>query len=106
MWTAAGCCSKAGLRPWLMREITIRKLRLVMFAALFFVELGFLITFYIVPQFQSRNAPMGHWEKEIPFRDGPAAWVALVALITLLALGNIGLIVAMWRAYRGLKAGD
>jgi hypothetical protein len=74
-----------------------------MFVGLLCLEIALIISFYILPQFQERVAPFGHWEMETPLRDSPGMWGALIAFLGLLALGNIALIVLIWRSFKELK---
>ena len=67
------------------------------------LELSLIIGFYILPQFQARNAPVGHWEMETPLGNGPGLWLALMVFLGLLALGNIALIIMIWRSVKKLK---
>jgi hypothetical protein len=78
-------------------------MRLMMFVGLLCLEMTLVIGFYIVPQFQARNAPVGHWEMETPLGDGSGLWVALIAFLGLLILGNIGLVVTIRRAFKELR---
>jgi hypothetical protein len=80
--------------------------RLMMCVGLLCLELSLIIAFYIVPQFQARNAPVGHWEMETPLGNGPGLWAGLIVFLGLLALGNIGLIIMIWRAFKELKIND
>ncbi len=38
--------------------------------------------------------------------NGPGLWAALIVFLGLLALGNIGLIIMIWRAFKELKIND
>jgi hypothetical protein len=77
--------------------------RLSIFMGLLCLETTLVIGFYIVPQYQARNAPVGHWEMETPLRNSPGLWVALIAILGLLILGNIGLMVMIRRAFKELR---
>jgi hypothetical protein len=85
---------------------TKKAMRLMVYLGLLCLETILLIGFYIIPQFQARNAPEGHWEMETPLHDGPALWIALVAFLGLVTAGNVGLIIMIWRGFKDLKAND
>jgi hypothetical protein len=78
----------------------------MMWVGLLCLEMGLVLGFYIVPQFQAPNVPLGHWEMETPLHDSPGLWVALIAFLGLLTLGNIGLIIVIWRRFKDLKVND
>ncbi len=75
-----------------------------MWVGLLCLETGLVLAFYVVPQFQARHAPVGHWESETPLHGSPEAWVTLVVFLTLLTLGNVGLIITIWRGFNDLRA--
>jgi hypothetical protein len=77
-----------------------------MFAGMLAVELSLIPVFYVVPQFGARNTPLGGWQMETPFRN--ALWLpfVLIAFFSLFALGNIGLLITIWRAVKDLKVND
>ena len=79
-------------------------MRLLVWIGLLCLEMGLIVGFYVVPQFQARNAPVGHWEMERP--DGPGLWVAVIALLGLFTLGNIGLVVVIWGRFKDLRVND
>jgi hypothetical protein len=83
-----------------------KALRLALFAGILIVELGFIAAFYVIPQFEAQNAPLGRWEMETPFRN--ALWLpfVLMAFFSLFALANIGLFITLWRAVQDLKVND
>jgi hypothetical protein len=86
----------------------IRKaLRLIVLAGILVVELSLIAAFYVVPQFEVRNAPAGHWEMETPLRNS-SSWLpfVLIGFLGIFALGNIGLVITIWRAVKGLKVSD
>ena len=70
------------------------------------MEMSLIVGFWVSPQFQARNAPAGHWEMETPLHDGPGLWIALIAFLGLITLGNIGLIIMIWRGFKSLKANN
>jgi Na+/H+ antiporter NhaA len=70
------------------------------------LELSLIIGFCILPQFQARNAPVGHWEMETPLGNGPGLWLALIVFLGLLALDNIGVIIVIWQSVKKLKIND
>jgi hypothetical protein len=76
------------------------------YVALLCLELSLIVGFYVIPEFQARNAPVGHWEMETPLHNSPGLWAALIASLGLITLGNIGLITMIRRAYKDLKAND
>jgi len=78
----------------------------MMWVGLLCLEMSLVTAFYIIPQFQARNAPEGHWEMETPLHESPGLWVALLALLGLFALGNIGLIILIWRGFKDLKVSE
>ncbi len=77
-----------------------------MWVGLLCLEMGLVFGFYILPQFQARHAPEGHWELETPLRGSPGVLVALVVLLTLLTLGNIGLIITIWRGFKDFRVSE
>lgn len=83
---------------------TKKMIRLALWIGLLCVEIGLVFAFYVVPQFQARNAPPGHWEMETPRLDGMGLWIALILVVGIFTLGNIGLILTIWRKYKELKA--
>lgn len=85
----------------------IRKaLRLIVFAGILVVELSLIAVFCVVPQFEVRNAPAGHWEMETPLRNSSWLPFVLIGFLGIFALGNIGLVITIWRAVKGLKVSD
>jgi len=86
---------------------TKRTLRFVMLLGLLVLEVGLVIGFYVVPEFHAQKyAPLGHWEMETPLRDSPGMRVGLIAFFGLFTLGNAGLIILLWRAFKDLKVND
>jgi hypothetical protein len=85
-----------------VRSKTNSSLQLALWIGLLCVEIAFVFAFFIVPQFQARNAPQGHWEMERP--DGP--WLSVAAIVWLGAfiMGNVGLIVIIRRRFKELKS--
>ena len=86
-----------------MRSKPTKVLRFVMFLGLLVLELGLIVGFYILPQFQARNAPATHLEMETPLHDSPGVRVAVIAYLGLPAVGNLGLMTMVWRAFKELK---
>jgi hypothetical protein len=86
-----------------MRPRPMKTMRLMILVGLVCLEISLIIGFYILPQFQARNAPLGHWEMETPLRDSPGGWAVLIAFLGLLTFGNIGLMVMIWPAFKELK---
>jgi len=85
----------------------------MMWVGLLCLETPLAIWFYVfpwfyvaLPQFQVGNAPQGHWEMETPLRDSPWLWAALIAFYGVLILGNVGLIIVIWRRFKDLKLND
>jgi hypothetical protein len=78
--------------------------RLALWMGFLCLEAGLVLAFYVVPQFQARNAPPGHWEMETPRLGGVGLWIALILAVAIFTLGNIGLILIIWRRYKELKA--
>ena len=76
---------------------------LALWLGLLCVETGLVLTLYVVPQFQARNAPVGHWQMEIPSLSGIGLWIALILVVGIFTLGNLGLILTIWRKYKDLK---
>jgi hypothetical protein len=76
------------------------------FAGILIVELTLIVVFYIVPQFEPRNAPAAHWEMETPLGDNLWLPVVLMAFLGLFTLGNIGLVVAHWQTVKDLKTNN
>jgi hypothetical protein len=79
-----------------MRSKPTKVLRFVMFLGLLVLELGLVVGFYILPQFQARNAPATHLEMEAPLHDSLGMRVAVIAYLGLLAVGNLGLMTMVW----------
>ena len=86
-----------------MRSRATKVLRFGMFLGLLVLEMGLIVGFYILPQFQARNAPAGHWEMETPLHDSPGMRLAVIAFLGLVAVGTIGLMTMVWRAFKELK---
>jgi len=77
--------------------------RLVLYVGLLCLEVSLVLGFYTFTQFEARNAPTGHWEKETPLHNAPAIlWIGLVAFFGLVLRGNIGLVVMIWLELRNL----
>lgn len=78
-----------------------------MLAGILVVELSLIAAFYVVPQFEVRKAPAGHWEMETPLCNS-SSWLpfVLIGFLGIFALGNIGLVITIWRAVKGLKVSD
>jgi hypothetical protein len=89
-----------------MRSRPTKVLRFVIFLGLLVLELSLIVGFYILPLFQARNSPAGHWEMETPLHDSLGLRVALIAFLGLLAVGNIGLLAMVWRAFKELKINE
>jgi hypothetical protein len=45
-----------------------------------------------------------NWEMETPRLGGVGLWIALILAVAIFTLGNIGLILIIWRRYKELKA--
>ena len=89
-----------------MRSRPTKVLRFGMFLGLLVLEMSLIAGFYILPQFQARNAPAGHWEMETPLHDSLGGRVAVIAFLGLLVVGNIGLMTMVWRAFKELKINE
>ena len=89
-----------------MRSRPTKVLRFGMFLGLLVLEMSLIVGFYILPQFQARNAPAGHWEMETPLHDSLGLRVAVITFLGLLAVGNIGLMTMVWRAFKELKINE
>jgi len=87
-----------------VRLRTKKIVRLALWIGLLCLEAGLVLAFYVGPQFQARNAPPGHWEMETPRLGGVVLWIALILAVAIFTLGNIGLILIIWRRYKNLKA--
>ena len=82
-----------------------KALRLVFFAGLFIIELGLIAVVYF--PFGGANASVdGHWEQEVPFSS--AWWLpfALVVVVAVFTMANVGVLITIWRAVKDLKASD
>jgi hypothetical protein len=86
-----------------MRSKSTKLLRLVTFLGLLVLEISLVVGFYILPQFRAQNAPIGHWEMETPLRDILGVRMAVVPFLGVLAVGNVGLITMVWRAFQDFK---
>jgi hypothetical protein len=90
-----------------MRSKAKNATRLILYVGLLCFEVSLVLWFYIIPEFEARSAPDGHWEMETPFYNAPAVvWIGLVAALGLVLLGNVGLVVMIWRGLRDLMAKD
>ena len=89
-----------------VRSKAKKTIRLMVCVGLLCLELSLMIGFYILPQFQAWDAPVGHWEMETPLGNGPGLWLALIVFLGLLAPGNIGLIIMIWRSVKKLRIND
>ena len=86
-----------------MRSRPTKVLRFGMFLGLLVLEMSLIVGFYILPQFQARNSPATHLEMETPLHDSLLMRVAVIAYLGLLAVGNLGLMTMVWRAFKELK---
>ena len=86
-----------------LRLRTKKIVRLALWIGLLCVEAGLVFAFYVVPQFQARNAPLGHWEMETPRLGSIGVWITLVLGVGIFTLGNIGLLLTIWRKRKDLK---
>jgi hypothetical protein len=87
-----------------MHAKTNKALRLAFWVALFCLEVILVYVFYVGPQLQARNAPLGNWEQETP--QGPLLLLAGIAFFVLLLAGNVGLLLMIWRGFKDLRAKD
>ena len=88
------------------RSKITKALRLTVFAGILVVELSLIAAFYVVPQFEARNAPAGHWAMETPLRNSSWLPFVLIGFLGIFAAANIGLVITIWRALKGLKVND
>ena len=86
-----------------MRSKSTRVVRFVMFSGLLVLELGLIVGFYILPQFQARNVLAMHLGPEMPVHDSLGTRVAVIVYLGLLAVGNLGLVTMVWRAFKKLR---
>lgn len=90
-----------------MRSKAKNATRLVLYVGLLCLELGLVLNFYIFSQFESQNAPDGHWQMETPFQNASTPlWIGLIALLGLVLLGNAALVSSIWREVKNLRAND
>ena len=68
-----------------VRSKAKKAIRLMVCVELLCLELSLMIGFYMLPQFQAWDAPVGHWEMETPLGNGPGLWLALIVFLELLA---------------------
>jgi hypothetical protein len=86
-----------------MRSKSTKVFRFVMFSALLVLELSLVVGFYVLPQFQARNASAMHLGMEMPLQDSLAMRMAAIAYLGLLVAGNLGLMTMVWRTFKELK---
>jgi hypothetical protein len=65
-----------------------KALKLAFWIALLCLEISLVYVFYIAPQLQARNAPLGHWEQETPHGPLLLTGIAFIELFCLIASGN------------------
>ena len=89
-----------------MQARTQKSLRFVLLLGLLLLELGLVIGVYFMPQFHAQRyaPPDGHWQLELPMANSTGMRLGMVGFVGLFALGNAGLILLVWRAYRNLKS--
>lgn len=116
--TAVGLLDRRGITPrfdgsrdGIISEMPARSkitkaLRLTLLGGMLVVELSLIAAFYVVPQFEARNTPAGHWGMETPLRNSSWLSFVLIAFLGVFALSNIGLVITIWRAVKGLKVND
>jgi hypothetical protein len=89
----------------LTRSKTVKGLRLVFFVGLLIVELSSIGVVYFPSS--GANAPVDdHWGQEFPFSN--ARWLPFVSIVVLLVfvLANVGVLIAIWRSVKELRAND
>jgi hypothetical protein len=75
------------------------------FLGLLIVELSSLAVVYL--PLSRANTPIdGHLDQEFPFRSDWWLPFASIALVLVFVLANVGLLVAVWRSVRELRASD
>lgn len=78
-----------------------KALRLVMLLGLLLLEVILIVGFYVAPQMHAQKyAPDGHWQLEAP--HGAGMMIATVAFLGLFSVGNAGIILLIWRAFKDL----
>ena len=81
-------------------------LRFLFWSGLLIIEAMLVITFYVVPQFQSHEYnphPAIGLEMDLVLQQHPGLRIALIAYVGLLLFGNIGLVVMVWRAFKNVR---
>jgi hypothetical protein len=78
-----------------------------MLSGLLLLEASLVICFYVIPELRAQKySPFGNWEMETPLHDSPGMDVGLVAFLGLFVLGNVGLMILVWRAFKDLVSDD
>jgi hypothetical protein len=90
-----------------MRAQTKSISRFFFFSGLLLFEACLVIAFYVIPQFQSHEYithPNIGLELDSVFNKYRWLKVAFVGFLGVFLLGNIGLIVTVWRTFKNLRA--
>lgn len=91
-----------------VRSKRVNALRLAFFAGLLVVELSVIAIVYVpFRTFATASAPIeGRWKQEVPF--GNAWWLpfAVMAIVVVFAMANIGILITIWRAVKQLNANE
>ena len=81
-------------------------LRFVFWLGLLVFEAGLVIAFYVVPLFQplpyNTHPSIGSESDEV-MRQHPGLKIGLIAYLAFFFLGNVGLIVMVWRSFKNLR---
>lgn len=75
--------------------------RLISWIGLFCLEIYLLVRVYVIPEFEARNAPNGHWNMEAPLRS-PLVQTLSIVYVAIFLIGNIGLIIMIWQRFKEL----
>ena len=91
---------------WRMAARPMATLRFLFWLGLLIIEAILVITFYVVPQFQSHEYnphPAIGLEIDTVLQEHPGLRLALIAYVGLFLFGNIGLVVMVWRAFKNVR---
>ena len=76
--------------------------QLMFWVGLLCLEIYLLVRVYVLPEFEARHAPDGHWEMEAPLHS-PLLWTLSIVYVAVFLIGNIGLFVMIWRRFKRLR---
>ncbi|HEY0702488.1 MAG TPA: hypothetical protein VGD60_06955 [Candidatus Acidoferrales bacterium] len=81
-------------------------LRFMLLLGLLLLELGLVIAFLVLPLLHGQiyAPPNGHWGMETGTANSFGLHLGLIAFAGLFALGNVELILLIWRAFGNLKS--